>query len=207
MDEATLKRATEPFFTTKGAGQGTGLGLSMVDGLVAQSGGAMRIKSKPGTERQSSYGCLCRRNPTADSAADAAQAGNERREPCRVLLGRRRPDGRRRHLGNARRFGSCRRRGDLRGAGVGVAAVRERFDSVITDHAMPGMTGAELASRIGQEWPGLPVALSSGYADLQKGRESYLPRLSKPYRQQELAVMVAALVRDRAALPDTTAAE
>ena len=48
MDETTLKRATEPFFTTKGAGKGTGLGLSMVHGLAAQSGGAMRITSKPG---------------------------------------------------------------------------------------------------------------------------------------------------------------
>ena len=46
MDEMTLKRATEPFFTTKGTGRGTGLGLSMIDGLAAQSGGAMRIFSK-----------------------------------------------------------------------------------------------------------------------------------------------------------------
>src|SRR6202034_1723174 len=46
MDELTVRRATEPFFTTKGAGKGTGLGLSMVDGLAAQSGGAMRILSR-----------------------------------------------------------------------------------------------------------------------------------------------------------------
>ena len=48
MDEATLKRAAEPFFTTKGAGKGTGLGLSMVHGVAAQSGGAMRMTSRPG---------------------------------------------------------------------------------------------------------------------------------------------------------------
>ena len=48
MDEATLKRAAEPFFTTKGAGKGTGLGLSMVHGVAAQSGGAMRMTSRLG---------------------------------------------------------------------------------------------------------------------------------------------------------------
>src|SRR5208282_4735315 len=49
MDEVTLKRATEPFFTTKGLGKGTGLGLSMVHGFAAQSGGATRIASQLGS--------------------------------------------------------------------------------------------------------------------------------------------------------------
>src|SRR4029078_1348231 len=48
MDEVTLNRAIEPFFTTKGQGEGTGLGLSMVHGLAAQSGGALKIHSKVG---------------------------------------------------------------------------------------------------------------------------------------------------------------
>src|SRR6202000_2540572 len=48
MDEAALKKAAEPFFTTKGLGKGTGLGLSMIDGLAAQSGGTMRLISEVG---------------------------------------------------------------------------------------------------------------------------------------------------------------
>ncbi len=71
------------------------------------------------------------------------------------------------------------------------------IDLVITDHAMPGMTGTELAARIRRSWPDLPIVIASGYAELPGDGDLALPRLSKPYRQQDLAALVARLVRDR----------
>ncbi len=68
------------------------------------------------------------------------------------------------------------------------------FDLVITDHAMPGMTGTELAARIRCSWPKLPVVIATGYAELPGEGDPGLPRLSKPYRQQELAALVARLI-------------
>jgi CheY-like chemotaxis protein len=69
-------------------------------------------------------------------------------------------------------------------------------DLVITDHAMPGMTGTELAQQIRRSWPELPIIIATGYADLPGEGELGLPRLLKPYRQQELAEIVAKLVGD-----------
>ena len=55
---------------------------------------------------------------------------------------------------------------------------------------MPGMTGTELAKHIRRNWPELPVVIATGYAELPGESESGLPRLSKPYRQQDLAALV-----------------
>jgi CheY-like chemotaxis protein len=70
---------------------------------------------------------------------------------------------------------------------------------VITDHAMPGMTGTELARQIRQTWPGLPVVLATGYAELPNGEDPGLPRLSKPYVQEELAALIDKVVAEWAA--------
>ena len=69
-----------------------------------------------------------------------------------------------------------------------------QIDLVITDHAMPSMTGTELARQIRQAWPNLPIILASGYADLPGGEEAWLPRLAKPYRLNDLAAHIAKLV-------------
>ena len=68
-------------------------------------------------------------------------------------------------------------------------------DLVITDHAMPKMTGSDLARKILALRPGLPIILATGYAELPTGADGSLPRLSKPYRQDALAEAVATAVR------------
>lgn len=69
-------------------------------------------------------------------------------------------------------------------------------DVVLTDHAMPGMTGSELARQIKQLWPDLPIILATGYAELPNGEDPGLPRLSKPYLQEELVAQIAQAVNE-----------
>jgi CheY-like chemotaxis protein len=70
-------------------------------------------------------------------------------------------------------------------------------DLVITDHAMPGMTGAELAKHIRDMRPDLPIILATGYAEVPNNLISGMPRLDKPYRLDKLASMIAAVVEHR----------
>jgi CheY-like chemotaxis protein len=67
-------------------------------------------------------------------------------------------------------------------------------DLVVTDHAMPGMTGLELAERIRAKWPALPILLASGHAELPERAGLALPRLTKPFRRDELENAIAAVV-------------
>ena len=72
------------------------------------------------------------------------------------------------------------------------------IDLVITDHAMPGMTGLELAALIRESKPGLPVVLATGYAELPDGQDIGLPRLDKPFRLDALASTLSALLQNEA---------
>ena len=69
------------------------------------------------------------------------------------------------------------------------------LDLVLTDHAMPEMTGLQLAARIAAERPGLKVILATGYADFAPDEAAHLPRLAKPYDQATLARMIDAVMR------------
>jgi FixJ family two-component response regulator len=74
-------------------------------------------------------------------------------------------------------------------------AGRAALDAVITDQAMPGMRGTELAAELAQKYPGLPVILATGYAELPNGENPGLPRLAKPFRQEDLALVLDRVVQ------------
>nr|WP_283938203.1 PAS domain-containing protein [Sphingomonas brevis] len=193
MDEATLHRAIEPFFTTKGQGEGTGLGLSMVHGLAAQSGGALRISSKVGKGTIAELWL-----PAATGEVDATEGTDERLpdQPRRASILIVDDEG----LVRAATAEMLREMGhSVKEAATGSAALEmlssgEEFDLLISDYLMPGMRGSQLVEDARTIRPGLPALLLTGYANLAKGEGSGLPRLSKPFREADLARAVAELL-------------
>jgi nitrogen-specific signal transduction histidine kinase/CheY-like chemotaxis protein len=192
MDEATLARAVEPFFSTKGVGKGTGLGLSMVHGLASQLGGALTIQSRPGLGTNVELWL-----PQSSAAPDGAESTEEASKtlPLRgtALL-----------VDDEElvRLSAADMLNDLGYAVIEAASAEEamrliekgeRFDLLVTDHLMPGMNGTDLARAVRTANPGLPVLLVSGYAE-NEGVEAGLPRLTKPFRKDELASSLAQLL-------------
>ena len=194
MDEATLKRATEPFFTTKGAGRGTGLGLSMVYGLVAQSGGGMRITSQQGVGTRVELWLPVSPVVPLDQVRPALPPQIDEVPSCRILVVDDDPIVAAGTVAMLEDLGHLATEAPSGEAALQLLRANGDIDLVITDHAMPGMTGTELALQIRDGWPALPIVIATGYAELPADSGVELPRLSKPYRQQELAVIIASLV-------------
>ncbi len=201
MDEATLKRAAEPFFTTKGIGKGTGLGLSMVHGLAAQSEGATRIISQLGSGTTVELWLPVSQDGEPGQSSAAVSSVSAAARICCVLLVDDDP------LVAASTAATLEDLGHsvlvVSSGAVALNVVRSdaKIDLIVTDYAMPGMTGVELARHIHQVRPNLPVVLATGYADLPNVNDPGLPRLAKPYRREELAHMLTTLV-GQAPAPD-----
>jgi CheY-like chemotaxis protein len=205
MDETALARAADPFFTTKGPGKGTGLGLSMVHGFAMQSGGALRLSSRPGCSTTAEL--WLPRTLERASATDTVPAG--RAEPTafqtrclRILLVDDDP------LVVAGTTAMLEELGHhpIVVATSGEAALAELqrnpgWDLLLTDHKMPGMTGLQLASRVRALYPTLPILLASGYAELDQWSGASWPRLRKPYTLDDLATALSEAVGPSASRP------
>ena len=193
MDAATIARATEPFFTTKG-GKGTGLGLSMVHGLMEQLGGKLQVRSTPGfgtdvelhfpvaTSLQSEVA------PVNDMSATSPTS-----EGLRILV----VDDDPLVLESAVVMLEDLKH-SVQEAGSGSEAIQylhsDEWDLLITDYAMPRMTGLELAKIAKQRRPALPVLLMTGYADVAEDEFEPHSRLAKPFDQSALAQAMATLL-------------
>jgi PAS domain S-box-containing protein len=184
MTSEILKKAIEPFFSSKPLGKGTGLGLSMVHGLAVQLGGALQLASTVG------------KGTTATLILPVATAAPEAESPAQVTPKINRSavilyvdDDPLIAMSTMEMLEDLGHR--VIGANSGLHALdiiksEQPIDLMMTDHVMPGMTGIELAAASREVRPSLPILLATGYADLPEGAQLDLPRLAKPYHQDQL---------------------
>jgi PAS domain S-box-containing protein len=187
MDPETVARATEPFFTTKGVGKGTGLGLSMIHGLLSQSGGALEISSQVGRGTTVTLWLPIAAAAVAVRPAAASRAldDDDRAkltvmavdDDALVLLN---TSAMLEELGH-----TVLKAEDAAGA-LAILRAGAVVDLLITDQAMPGMTGAGLARIVRSEWPDLAILLATGFAELTSDLDLQIPKLAKPFGQKEL---------------------
>ncbi len=195
MDEATRGRALEPFFTTKGVGKGTGLGLSMVHGMIDQSGGKLVLKSGKGegTTVELWLPVATAGSGLVPHEADA-EALDGREGPLVILAVDDDPLVLLNTAAMLEDLGHTVLEATSGKDALEIIRRKGGIDLVITDQAMPLMTGSELAIAIRAEKPDLPIILATGYAELPPGADGGLPRLSKPFRQHQLADAIAKTV-------------
>ncbi|MBR0933423.1 PAS domain-containing protein [Bradyrhizobium jicamae] len=190
MDEATLARAIEPFFSTKGLGKGTGLGLSMVHGLASQLGGALIINSKLGLGTKIEL-WLPQTEALPDARSIARDAHSVRGRGTALLV----DDEELVRLSTSDMLVDLGYRViEVTSAEQALGVVRDEtpIDLIVTDHLMTGMSGAELARTVSAISPDIPVLIISGYSEVE-GIASDLPRLTKPFRKDELMACLSAL--------------
>jgi CheY-like chemotaxis protein len=205
MDAATRERIFDPFFTTKPVGQGTGLGLSVVHGIVRGHGGAQAVDSAPG-QGSTFHLVLPLAKPELAGQALAERAGpgpTDRLQTGRHLL----------YVDDDEVMTLMVQR-LLQRAGYRVSVCSEasqalafvgsepgRYDLVVSDHNMPGMTGTELAAQLSRVQPGLPIIISTGFITEalreQASHSNVAAVLQKEHTLDELPALVAQVLSRR----------
>ncbi|MBL8998098.1 MAG: response regulator [Gemmatimonadetes bacterium] len=198
MPREVVSHIFEPFYSTKAPGKGTGLGLASVHGIVTQMGGRIHVYSEPGRGTTFKLFFPVAVGPAEPNSGSSVLAPTARATGL-VLLVEDDPDTReatrrvlRHHGYSVATFDSgaallARLATDDRGVGV-----------VLTDVMMPGMTGFDLAKRVAERWPQIPVILMSGYADIDlrttHAAEFPCVILEKPFSSAKLFEAIAGAI-------------
>jgi CheY-like chemotaxis protein len=195
MDADTLQKAIEPFFSTKELGKGTGLGLSMIHGLALQLRGTLRLTSKIGEGTRAELWL-----PEAEAGVDETEVEDlprlrsQNTDPLAILVV---DDDALIAMSTAAMIedlGHLPLEAYSGDEAIRVLSSDAKVDLMITDFSMPKMNGAELARRAAAIRPGLAILLASGYAELPPGSKVDLPRISKPFRQEQLQSEISKLI-------------
>jgi CheY-like chemotaxis protein len=189
-----MRHLFEPFFTTKPSGHGTGLGLASVYGIVKQSGGSIRVHSKPGKGCRFEIHLPCAEGPAEPVSPSAVELPQSHRDLTVLVV---------EDQDAVRRLASHA----LRACGYHVLEAASGFEAlrlaeaveggcqlVVTDVVMPGMSGKALAEELRASWPEIKVLYMSGYPNevilrhgVMNGAVNYL---EKPFTPSELAAKV-----------------
>src|SRR5271157_478831 len=210
MSQEVVQHIFEPFFTTKDIGAGTGLGLSMVYGIVKQAGGWIWVYSEPG-QGSTFKVYLPRAGGAPEPLPASVSAAEDLRGTETVLVVEDQPDVRKLTLAILESQGYR-----LLEAASGSEALAlselypEPIHLLITDVVMPGMTGRELATRLSALRPSLKTLYTSGYTANAIGHEgalnpgeAYLP---KPFSPAQLAAKVREVLSPSPTLPPPSTA-
>jgi PAS domain S-box-containing protein len=195
MDEETVARAIEPFFSTKGIGKGTGLGLSMAHGLASQLGGALHISSRPGLGTKIDVWLPVSAEAVAAQNAAAVRLRRANASGVALLV----DDEELVRMSTADMLAELGF--SVREARSGEEALRLIDDGLeiavlVTDHLMPGMTGVDLIRALHRRRPSAPALIISGFAETDSLAPDLL-RLAKPFRQADLAATLAKAIPGR----------
>jgi two-component system cell cycle sensor histidine kinase/response regulator CckA len=195
MPPEVVEHIFEPFFTTKEAGKGTGLGLATVYGVVTQAGGRVQVASALG--EGTTFRVLWPRHAAVAGAAEAAAAPGPRRgEGARVLLAEDEDAVRRLAADHLQELGYSVRAVASGQAALASAESEGKWDLLVTDVIMPGMSGPDLGRALRRKWPDLPILFISGHTGdvlLERGAQGPgTAFLQKPFRLADLTRAVEA---------------
>lgn len=203
MSAEVLAKAFEPFFTTKGVGKGSGLGLAQVFGFAKQSGGGVAIHTEPGQGTTVKVylpriGEQRLATPTKVEVLPRPLADGEQKT---ILLVDDDPQVRQVTASLLDAYGY--QVIEAASGDQALGKLNEAIDLLLTDFAMPGMNGAELARRVRQVSPQLPILFITGYADLSilDAEDQFI--VQKPFRDDELAAKLHNALSRGAALHST----